>query len=206
MQKWIDKAKEYKWQLLAGVSLLLVAGIFVHDQRPQKTDVTLPIVSQERESSVPVSSSSSLTSGVLVDVKGAVNNPGVYRLGGDARVQDAIQKAGGLSVDADPTSVNLAQKLADESVVHVARQGEEGVTINSGDQSGGTTSQTNKININRASASELTAIPGIGEKKAQEIVAYREANGPFKSIDDLSNVSGIGPKTVEKIKDVVCLS
>ncbi|UVF03279.1 helix-hairpin-helix domain-containing protein [Streptococcus equinus] len=140
---------------------------------------------------------------IFIDIKGAVKNEGVYELSSGSRVTDLVKKAGGFTDDADQKSVNLAEKLADEAVVYVARIG-EGVTpattpsqAKNGTQEG---ASSDKINLNTATLEQLQTISGIGAKRAQDIIDYREANGGFSSVDDLKNVSGIGEKTLEKLK------
>lgn len=144
---------------------------------------------------------------IMVDVKGAVQSPGLYTLAADSRVDQAIKLAGGLLPEADPKSINLAQKLSDEAVIYVATQAEAISII----PSSATTSQTspestptsNKLNLNTATISDLQTISGIGEKRAQDIIAFRESNGGFKSVDVLGNVSGIGDKTLENLRPYV---
>ena len=140
---------------------------------------------------------------ITVDVKGAVKQPGVYELRSDSRVHDAIHKAGGMTADANSQSVNLAQKLSDEAVIYVAKEGEDVPALGSSESpatSSASAEKTGKVHLNRASESELQTVSGIGQKRAQDIIAYRDANGPFRSVDDLKNVSGIGEKTLEKLE------
>lgn len=143
---------------------------------------------------------------ILVDVKGAVKAPGVYSLLLDDRVIDAITIAGGYTAEADSTHINHAQKLVDEMVIYVPKigediSGEQVTTVSSSAASGQASS--GKLNLNAATEAELTTLPGIGPAKAQAILEYREQNGRFKSVDDLKNVSGIGEKTFEKLKEFI---
>ena len=141
---------------------------------------------------------------ITVDVKGAVKQPGVYELRSNSRVHDAIHKAGGMTTDANSQSVNLAQKLSDEAVIYVAKEGEDVPALGSSESSATSSAsaeKTGKVHLNRATETELQTVSGIGQKRAQDIIAYREANGPFRSVDDLKNVSGIGEKTLEKLRD-----
>ena len=140
-------------------------------------------------------------------VKGAVANPGVYTLKASARVTDAIKAAGGMTEDADAKSVNLAASLSDEEVIYVATKDEnlsvlgQSGTSQVSDKGGQTNAKDGKINLNTATAEELQTISGIGAKRAEDIIAYRESHGGFQSVDDLKNVSGIGDKTLDKIRE-----
>ena len=143
---------------------------------------------------------------LFVDVKGAVRAPGLYELTENDRILDAIQLAGGYTEDANTNVINHAQKIEDEMVIYVPKIGEEvpeltqTLTVNSSSDSN---TSNGKINLNKASAEELTSLPGIGPQKAQAIIAYRDENGGFGSIEDLKNVSGIGEKTFEKLKELI---
>jgi competence protein ComEA len=141
--------------------------------------------------------------GWKVDVKGAVKKPGVYAASRSDRVLDLIERAGGFAEDADREKINLAQKVADEMVIYVPKIGEEmpdfsGGTAGTG-ANGGEGGGAEKVNINTADESLLQTLPGIGPAKAKAIIEYREENGPFRSAEDIKNVSGIGEKTFEKI-------
>jgi competence protein ComEA len=122
--------------------------------------------------------------GVVVHVTGAVENPGVVTLEGGSRVADAVDAAGGLSADADQSAINLARIVRDGEQVDVPEIGEVG---------------QGKVNLNRASPPELETLPGIGPVLAERIVADRESNGPFGSIEDLTRVSGIGEAVIVQI-------
>lgn len=169
---------------------------------------------------------------IKVDIKGAIVKPGLYELEAGSRVQDVIEKSGGLNVDADTSMINLSKLLEDEMVIIIytkdeIRQFEEGNTAikyiekecicptieNDGciDQNHVETNEpsaenTNtKISLNRATLQELLTLPGIGEVKAQAIIDYRQENGNFNSIDELKNVKGIGDSTFEKLKDYITI-
>lgn len=136
---------------------------------------------------------------VMVDIKGEVKDPGVYALKSTQRIVDAIQVAGGFLSEADQKQVNLAQKLTDEMVIYIPKVGEEGVSslppLNDGNDG--------KINLNQATVEQLETLPGIGPSKAEDILSYREEVGSFKAIEDLKEVSGIGEKTFEKLKNLI---
>lgn len=214
MKTYIEMLKEYKWQIaLPAVAGLLMATFLIFSQ-PAKSDQTgltdFPQLEQTSSSSELVEETSTEASKELsqlvVDVKGAVAKPGLYTLEEGSRVNDAVDAAGGLTSQADPKSVNLAQKLSDEAVVYVASKEENISVVTSTTASSAMSPEeksTSLVNLNTATEADLQTISGIGAKRAADIIAYREANGGFKSVDDLNNVSGIGDKTMESIQPYV---
>jgi competence protein ComEA len=149
-----------------------------------------------------VSSSPSPAITLIVDVAGAVHDPGVYEFAEGDRVIDAIEKAGGPMPKADLSLLNLAAPLTDGTQILVPKAGPPGAVVPGGGAPG---SAGGLLNINSASATELETLPGIGEVLAATIVEYRDQNGPFASVDDLLDVSGIGPATLEEIRDQVTI-
>ena len=146
---------------------------------------------------------------IYVHVVGEVKNPGVYEMSLGDRVFHAIDKAGGATEDADLTSINLAEKLKDgeKIIVYSKEMLNSNVDVSektaSENQKMYFKSQSNLININTASKEELETLPGIGEVLAQRIIDYRRTNGYFKSIEEIKEVSGIGEKKFEAIKDLI---
>lgn len=142
---------------------------------------------------------------IVIDIKGEVNNPGSYEIENDKRIKDAITKAGGLTNDADTESINLSEKLQDEMLIVIPKK--EEIKENNTNTEIKTTAEVkdNKISINTATKQELMKISGIGESKAQSIIDYRNQNGRFNKLEELTNVSGIGKKTFEKIKNSIKL-
>jgi len=134
---------------------------------------------------------------LFVHIVGEVNTPGMYQLPIGARLVDAVFAAGGLTEDADNSSVNLARELSDGEQIVVYKIGEQGTTDSI--SSGGL------ISINRATAEQLEDLPGIGPALSARIIAYREANGGFKSKEDLKNVSGIGDSIFSGFEDLITL-
>lgn len=143
---------------------------------------------------------------LIVYVSGAVAAPDVYRLPAGARAIDAVLAAGGMLADADRDAVNLAAPLGDAQHLHVPRVGEAAPpapaaavapAAASGAGAGG------PIDLNRANAVDLEELPGIGQAIAGRIIAYREAKGPFASVEDLQNVAGIGDSLFAKISPLV---
>ena len=210
-EDYLALLKKYKSVVALGAILVMAIGAFlVLQQQPEAKTTDFPTVtttSASQETVEETSSENPESETILVDVKGAVQSEGVYELPSTARVNDAVKAAGGFSDQADKKSVNLAQKLSDEAVVYVASQGENVSVVQSATSSPATgdagNENTEKINLNTATVADLTTISGIGEKRANDILAYRDSQGGFSSVDDLNNVSGIGDKTLENIRPYV---
>ncbi len=163
-----------------------------------------------------VSSSSTTTTTaplIYVQVAGAVRRPGVYRVAPDARVFQAVTEAGGFTDEADRDALTLAARLTDGCRVYVPRVGEavaepvtplvqEGAVVGDGNTSGAGSSV---VALNSATLEQLDSLPGIGPAIAQDIITYREANGPFTSVDQLTEVPGIGPARMERLRPLVGL-
>jgi competence protein ComEA len=160
---------------------------------------------------------------LVVQASGAVVHPGVYRLSADGRVDDLVREAGGLAPDADADKVNLAAPLADGERIWVPRTGETEVPAvvagGAGSAGGaaptgaaapggggaGTTGATVPavVDLNTATAEQLDTLPGVGPATATAILAYRDENGPFASVDDLLEVRGIGDAKLEQLRPLV---
>lgn len=151
---------------------------------------------------------------IVVHVAGAVERPGVHELPAGSRIIDAVQVAGGFAGEADRARLNLAEPLHDGARVWVPAVGEEaappvvGITPSvSGSAGAGADSlSSTKVDINTADVSALQQLPGIGPALSDAIVAHRVRAGPFASVDDLANVSGIGPSKMERLRDLVVVS
>jgi competence protein ComEA len=146
----------------------------------------------------------------VVHVAGAVKKSGVYRLGANSRVADAIEQAGGATVNADLDALNLAEPLTDGQKIYVPRKGEVPAPLTVSSARASKASPPEKtatvqfpINLNTATAEQLEAIPGIGPTLAQRIVEYRQTHGKFQSVDDLLEVQGIGQKRLENMRPYV---
>ncbi len=147
---------------------------------------------------------------LVVHVEGAVVAPGVYALDPGSRVSDAVEAAGGLLPDADAPALNLAARLSDGDQLRVPVMPPILSASVAGELSGaaapGThpdTGGSTQLDINTATQAELETLPGIGPATAGKIVAFRQENGPFAAPVDLQRVSGIGPSTYEKLKDLI---
>lgn len=148
---------------------------------------------------------------LIVHVSGAVGQPGLVRLSAGSRVDDAVLAAGGATEDADLASVNLARPLVDGEQIHIPVPGEDPPQLAapppSEDGDGGDLGTgAGPIDLNTASAAQLEELPGVGPAIAQRILDHREKNGAFRSVDDLLEVSGIGPATLEKIREQATVS
>ncbi len=164
---------------------------------------------------------------IMVDVKGFVVNPGIYKLKEESRVIDAINAAGGVLEGADTSVLNLSKKLKDEMVIIVyssyqvenfkkvkeeEQQTQDGcingvneVENDACIEENGEEKESTLVSINTATLEELMTLEGIGEAKAKSIIAYREEHGPYQAIEDLLNVSGIGESLLAKIKENITL-
>ena len=149
---------------------------------------------------------------IIVDIGGAVATPMVVELPGGARINDAIKAAGGTTKKADLSDVNRAQVLEDGQKIFIPMKNKANGNLAGGPGSGngsadkefiGDNFQQEKVNINTASSEQLRTLNGVGPATAEKIIRYREDDGPFKKIEDLKNVDGIGDKTFEKLKDYI---
>ena len=167
-------------------------------KEPQVTLAVTPDVSEANEVVMPVEEPARPEK-IFVHVCGAVNQPGVYEMLTGSRVFEAIDLAAGFTDEAHQPSVNLADKVVDGQQVMVPTK-EEAKTMPK-QATVEAEAGTNLININTADATKLQELSGIGESKAKEIMRHRENNGVFNSIEDIKNVSGIGEKLYERIKE-----
>jgi competence protein ComEA len=183
-----DPARRKKLVIAAsvGVGFVAIAGALLSSDAGAAPDASV-----QPDTSVMTDLSDQT---VFVQVAGEVKKPGVYELPYDSRVFDAIAAAGGLSVKANPASVNLARIVEDGEQIIVSDS--QGVVP------AGTIA---KVNINRATATEFDSLPRIGPTIAERIVDFRDKNGPFGSIDELGNVPGIGDTTLAGIRDQLTL-
>ena len=142
---------------------------------------------------------------IYVDVGGEVKNPSVVELPDGSRVTDAITAAGGLTEQADLTDINRAAFVSDGEKIYIPSQVSEleddGLSVGEGGGGGTAKSSDGRININTADSTQLQELTGVGPATAEKIINYRKQNGRFQSIEDIKNVSGIGDKTYEKLKD-----
>lgn len=195
-----------KWLIAIIISMISISAIviyFVYDKKSYEQEILFS-QDDELELNQVETLEEEHSNEIVIDIKGAVKQPGVYSMNEGERVIDAIERAGGLLPDAEENQINLAGLLKDEMVIYVAKEGEEltqpvmqSVTMN-GNEDG-------KVRINSATAEDLQKLQGIGPSKASAIIAYRDEHGPFKTVEDLLQVSGIGEKTLENMKDEIVI-
>ena len=210
--------------LLSTITIITCILIF-NKKTPIKKKKTNPLIvkkkTENKESTVKEET-------FKIDIKGEINNPGIYEMPKNSRIIDVINKAGGLTENANTTVINLSKKISDEMVIIIYSNDqvmdfkntkkEEETLIDKCHQKDDislkndaciekdttTTDNLNKqISINTATKEELMTLPGIGEAKAQEIIDYRNTNGNFTTIEDIKNISGIGDSIFAKIKDYI---
>lgn len=221
----------YRKQIIIGLSILLLIIIIIvfsvlsYQKEPEETE---PLIIEEKKQKKDTKKAKEEKEQVVkVDIKGAINLPGIYSLTSSSRVIDVIEKAGGLTENADTSVINLSKKLTDEMVIIIYTKAEvrnfeetkeREATVqekcNQKDQNAlkndaciTTTPNkvSGKVSINTGTVEELMTLTGIGEAKAKDIITYREKNGPFKKIEDIKNVTGIGENIFAQIKENITL-
>jgi competence protein ComEA len=205
MKDWMYEHKIY---LIIAVIIFFVAIYYFFEERKSSSEINVEdIVHTEinEAAAQPPQNQIQEPESFIVDVKGQVKMPGVYASSQDERVIDVVQRAGGLTENADESKVNFAEHVQDAMVIYIPAKGEEGSIPQglTGDPSAAGGAKQGKINLNKADENELQNLPSIGPSKAAAIIEYRETNGAFKSVEDLKNISGIGDKTFDKLKDLI---
>ena len=211
--------KKTKWKIAVAVLAIVIAGtVYCVFFTEEKTDTVIyqsdtSDTGMDTDSFVPVvkdDEAEEKTDLICVHICGAVVNPGVYSLAGNSRVCDVIALAGGLTEFAADDYVNQARFLNDGERVYIPEV-EELSHLSPSQYAAGQSVETvngsqeqKTVNINTAGVSELTTLPGIGESRAESIIAYRETHGSFAKIEDIMKISGIKGAAYEKIKDRIC--
>lgn len=196
--------------------LVLIISIFVYKESSDEEDILENRMIEEllveqipEETSVELTELASVEQvdqKVIIDVKGAVEAPGVYQMEADSRVIDCIEKAGGFLIEAEQKSVNLAQRVEDQMVIYIPMKGEDTSELElllPDKPASQTISDSSKVDLNKATKEELKSLNGIGDVKAESIISYRETNGSFEKVEDIKNVSGIGEATFEKLREAI---
>lgn len=203
---------------IMGIVILILSGILIFKEYKSKADVPsdislLPSQTWQNPDSTPSDNYNDdqdeskpqpvdvENKTIKVYITGRVKSPGVVTMYEGDRIEDAIRLAGGALPDADLARINLAMKVQDEGMYYVPAVGEE--ITEEPLVTGGEQNTKGRVNINKADQAQLETLPGIGPAKAQKIIEYREKHGGFKSIEEIMNVSGIGEKTYEGLKDLI---
>jgi competence protein ComEA len=214
--EWAARWHEWRGDRRIAAALLAcvaVAAAFAWFRSGESSSSALPPAAPPTtgESFTTTTSTTKPSAAIVVDVVGAVRRGGVVRLRAGARVVDAIAAAGGATADADLVRLNLAAPVADGSRIAVPRIGAPAPAVDPTAVSGGTTPATDEtgaatgaaVNINTATAEQLDALPGVGPATAAAIISDREAHGPFRSVNDLGRVRGIGDAKLEQLRNLV---
>ena len=207
---WQKYRKSVLLPSILGISGLCYFYFSSIDSSPPQEELIETIQPTEQLAITEPAEEEAVVQQVLIDIKGAVMHPGVYALQPEQRIIDAVQLAGGYSEDADTRLINHAQKVQDEMVIYIPVIGEklddEMANIHEAIFNNSNTTTSSKVNVNKADDAELATLVGIGPSKAQSIIAYREENGYFQTIEDIKKVTGIGEKTFEKLKDSITVN
>lgn len=224
----------YRKQILLITIIIIILGAFItwfciYNHKKESIKKPKPLLTEKKSSSNNKKKEEPKIQEIMVDIKGEIVNPGIYKLEEGSRVIDVINLAGGITPNGDLSVLNLSKKLKDEMVIIIysyyevrnlekVRETEKIVrsncaTVDNGLTNGAcidneeTTTDTanQKISINKATLEELMTLSGVGESKAKSIIEYRQKNGEFKSIDELKKVSGIGDALFDKIKENITL-
>lgn len=197
-QRLLDLYETYKREIIIGLAgILAVIVLLAWTGRHQSTG--MPV--EKTATQVKQPTKTGRRNGKLfVDVKGAVNKPGVYELSYGSRITEAVNQAGGFRPDADSNQVNLAKQVSDQQMIYIPMKGEQ-VSQENTPVAGSQQAESKVIDLNTATKEQLTTITGIGDKKADLILAYRQQHGQFRRVEDLKNITGFGDKTIAKIKD-----
>lgn len=187
----------------AGIVLIFCALFLVLFGCGEKPDLILQETSQAQETLSEQETEKQQSQNIFVYICGEVKNPGVYELPSGSRIYQLVEKAGGMKKKADAGAVNLAEALMDGQMIRIPGQSEPGQqTVSAASESIGSGTD-GKININTASREQLMTLAGIGETKADQIIAYRTDNGAFRKIEDIMQVAGIKEGLFEKIKECI---
>ncbi len=207
MEQLMDKLKSYtdylkehkKIARVAAIVLIMIVAVVFFGQKGENDEIPIQLpVESEAAGTTDVDSKEKDVSEIYVDVSGQVKKPGVYQVTDGTRLFEVIEMAGGLTEEADKDGFNQAEIVSDGEKVIIPAKGESDDRLSgSGVTAGGL------ININTADSTALQEIPGVGPATADKIIAYRSENGRFASKEDIKNVSGIGDKTYEKMKDKI---
>lgn len=203
------------------IIIISIYNIFIKDKVYIENNSNISISNEEekntKEEHINKTSNTESKEKIIIYIAGAVKNEGIYELDENSRIADGIEKAGGLTEDANIKNINLAYILEDGMKVYIPHNSDNN-EIKDNDvniytdkekdnkntsKNTNSNNKNNKININTATQTELETLPGIGPSIATKIINYRKENGKFANIEDIKKVSGIGDNKYEKIKDII---
>ncbi|WP_323704699.1 helix-hairpin-helix domain-containing protein [Mammaliicoccus sp. Dog046] len=215
VKKIIEWIKMYKHFVFVGIILVfvIIKGLFgignadnedenmISMNQAQDSKIENNQISKSNKETEHISKNEDTVKDVVVDVKGAVSFPNTYKMTTTDRINDVLQKAQ-VKSNADLSKINLSEKLKDQMYIYIPIVGESAPPTQLASE------QSNKleVNINTATKEQIEKLPGIGPSKAESIVRTREAEGEFKSIEDLKKVKGFGDKTIESLKEFIVLN
>lgn len=210
--------KKYNKKIIIYISMIIfIAGIyyfFIRDEDYIENNTNLNILTTSEENTQKEDNLSNTNENIVIYITGAVKNEGIYEIEENSRIADSIEKAGGLTEEANIENINLAYILEDGMKIYIPKKDEnineirddtntyisKENTISEGSKD---TNKDEKININIATQTELETLPGIGPSTALKIIEYRKENGKFNSIEDIKKISGIGDSKFSQIKDLI---
>ncbi len=217
--KKIDRKSLYILVIIIGISI----GIYMFFTK-EDDNLDKEILIENTQEKIEAEKSKEITNNnIVVYITGGIKNPGVYEMQQENRIADLIEKAGGVTEEADTNSINLAHKLEDEMKIYVPTKKEmenkleeemnkegklEGYIFRENSnlelkENNKNSNKTQKVNINTASQAELETLPGIGPSTALKIIEYRKETGKFKCIEDIKNIKGIGESKYNNIKELI---
>ena len=207
-------ARQKKIVAIIGIIVLVLIILYFYNSRIETPKLEDDIILEENQVNSNISSKTEEKDLIIIHITGAVKMPGIVKLEEGARIEDAINKAGGLTENADISKVNLAYVLEDGVKIKIPSNSdigdlEENVIYNgSGEniiEDFKNSSDITLLNINKATEQELQNLPGIGPSLATRIIEYRNKNGRFSTVEDIKNVNGIGESKFEIIKENICV-
>lgn len=193
--------------ILLGIVVLILLGCTACKSTSyleKQSDLSSEDTSEDATDSADTTEETEKKTEIYVQISGAVADPGVYTFPADSRVYELIEAAGGLLPEAYDVSLNQAERLSDGQKIYVYTKEEAAEGLAPTEESSSTSD--GKVNINTASTEELTSLKGIGQTRAESIVAYRQEHGAFAAVEDLKAVSGIGDATYQKIADAITVN
>lgn len=201
-----------KMTMITVAVAFVAGGIYFFSQQgedPADTEDIFSVTAKEAEMEQSVNESAAEPEIIKVDVKGAVKSPGIFTAQAGDRVIDLISSAGSFTEKADTDKVNFAQIIEDQMVIYVPEIGEEdkgnleNIQVGTSDDAVTKGTSGGLVNLNTATQEDLQTLTGIGPSKADAILEYRETVGKFKEVDELKQVTGIGDKTFERLRDSI---